>query len=309
MKKRVQQTLVFSLILIVVLLIPFGIMILAGMTPPKSWQPISGGTITEQTWITFAGAYLGAIIGALGSIIIMFRTLHEGHKDKVESRKYADYLFIRDILDQSVTTVNKSSTQAVISQMFKLPDGDFTIPDLRKLKEDFREEMACYSRLKLAMAQTILCVNSGTTNMVKESFSDLFDFESAVEEFFEKILVTHGIRELLPQWASHRASITDQLYERLVEDVERHQYRFTIMEENLDIYTSKYSFSKFFEAIERPANGVQYYLGEEEASTSFIETYDSIMVFYSNSYSDIRAQIDKAAESLLSELKRDIVVN
>ena len=85
MKRSVDKGFVWIVIVVFVVAIPFAVMLLAGLTPPASWPTVSGGTVKEQTWISFAGAYIGSIIGALGAIIIMFRTLAEGKKDKLDN--------------------------------------------------------------------------------------------------------------------------------------------------------------------------------------------------------------------------------
>ena len=68
MKAVLKNTIIALVLVAIVILLPFVVMMIAGLTPPDSLG-VSGGTIKEQTWITFSGAYIGAIIGAIGAII------------------------------------------------------------------------------------------------------------------------------------------------------------------------------------------------------------------------------------------------
>lgn len=75
MKYSLKNILFFGLIAVLVAAVPVFVMELVGANPPQALRPIFGGTPKEQTWITFFGAYIGSIIGAIGAVTIMFLTI------------------------------------------------------------------------------------------------------------------------------------------------------------------------------------------------------------------------------------------
>lgn len=273
------------------------------ITPPDYLQPISGGTFKEQTWIAFAGAYLGAIIGAIGSIIIMFRTLSEGRLEKVENRKYADYLYVRDRLEEALASIDESGTGSLIIKMGKLVDEDFKIPNLDRFASDLSHERALYRKLIRALTQTIIPHQDESISALKNSFKELFLLENAIKEFVNKIIVDNNIQQDLSSWPLHRASLTDLLYEKLVKDVKNFDFQ-----QNEDLSPIKYSFANDFGELhffERPES---FFMGPEESKTAFPHVYSRLIEKYIHLYSDLSLSVFTASQELLASFKKELVL-
>ena len=84
--KTISKIILLILVLVLVIAAPLCLMFIIGLDAPPILQPVSGGTLKEQSWIAFSGAYMGAIIGAVGAVTIMFITIKENRKEK---RKYS----------------------------------------------------------------------------------------------------------------------------------------------------------------------------------------------------------------------------
>ena len=307
MKTRVKYILLFSVIALLVAVVPFVIMVIAGITPPESWRPVSGGTITEQTWISFSGAYIGAIIGAIGAIVIMFRTLRESRKEKIDSRRYADYLYIRDSLEQCIGAIDDSCTVDVISNMFELCFAEFNLPDLERLFYDWKVEKKMYFKLQRSIAQTIIPSKENAKNAVNstyENFRELWAWEFAFEEFLSQIIVDFRLKDDLEDWEKHRASTTDKLYEYLSTICEEQMFRI-----NMDtLEPIKYSFSKYFSGVRYINEPESITMGGEKARTEFMIVYMQAIKEYQEDYHKITKNINKTAEELLSSLKTEFII-
>lgn len=298
-----KRILTIVIIACLIIFAPLAVMLLVRLTPPDYLQPISGGTLKEQTWIAFAGAYVGAIIGAAGSIIIMFRTISEGRKEKVENRKYADYLYVRDIIEEALKTIDESETVTVINGMFKLLEADFKIPNLTQFERDLSRERTAYGKLSRALTQTIIPHQDKAIEQLKSSFKELFSFESAFKEFVDKIVVDNNIQEDLPNWPLHRASLTDILYTNLVEDVQSHRYNH---DENWE--PVKYSFANHFNEVFFLTPPDSITLGTEDAKTEFGFVYPNVMNEYSRLYAELSSSVSVASSDLLLSLKKELII-
>ena len=309
--KPFVKTLLFGLaILFVVICIPICIFWGAGLTPPKAWTPIPGGTPAEQTWISFAGAYIGAIIGAVGAIVIMFRTLREGKKEKIDNRRYTDYLYIRDSIEDLHSTLDGSNTQTVFSQLAHLIEADFVIPDLDRLKEDYMGQRSSFLKTRRALLQSIIPLDSKSIDGFSDAFSELQDWQTAFLEFLEKIIVDNRICDDIENWGEHRAFYTDKIYEELVDDYNRYDYRM-----EADYTPIKYSFTRVqyegepaFASVIPIYDGLSVSMGDELVKTSFCFVFSAALQEYVNNYSEIISSIERISDSLIKELKSVITI-
>ncbi|MBR1510552.1 MAG: hypothetical protein IJ623_07880 [Bacteroidales bacterium] len=278
-------------------------MLLVRLSPPDYLQPISGGTLKEQTWIAFAGSYVGAIIGAAGAILIMFRTISEGQKEKVENRKYADYLYVRDSIEEALQSIDESGMVTVITEMFALLDANYRIPNLTQFERDLSHERITYRKLLRALTQTIIPNQDQAIDALKSRFNELFSLENAFKEFVNKIVVDNNIQEDFYKLQLHIASLTDKLYKNLVEDVQSHHYQH---DENCE--PIKYSFAKHFDKLLylTPPNSLSF--GEEDAKTGFGLIYPQVMNEYSRIYAELSSSVSAASNDLLLSLKQELVM-
>jgi len=303
MKYSLKNILFFGLIAVLVAAVPVFVMELVGANPPQALRPISGGTPKEQTWITFFGAYIGSIIGAIGAVTIMFLTLRHGRRERLESRRYADFLFIRDILDQTMVSIDESPVQEALDRMFHLLEADFRAPDIKTLQNGLRKERTLFHRLERALSQTIIPNQQKVSNDLKKCFLDLFSWEDAFCEFIDKILDSCGSETELSRWATRRAAILDEVFERLSYDVDNLKY---MHDDNLK--PVKYSFVRFFpisEDGEKVSDSTS--LGGKQCRTDFPLAFLHAMQHYQDSYEKILGALNEASGTLVSSLKKETV--
>ena len=233
----------------------------------------------------------------------MFRTLSEGRLEKVENRKYADYLYVRDRLEEALASIDESGTGSLIIKMGKLVDEDFKIPNLDRFASDLSHERALYRKLIRALTQTIIPHQDESISALKNSFKELFLLENAIKEFVNKIIVDNNIQQDLSSWPLHRASLTDLLYEKLVKDVKNFDFQ-----QNEDLSPIKYSFANDFGELhffERPEN---FYMGPEESKTAFPRVYSHLIEKYIHLYSDLSLSVFTASQELLASFKKELVL-
>lgn len=303
MKYSLKNILFFGLIAVLVAAVPVFVMELVGANPPQALRPISGGTPKEQTWITFFGAYIGSIIGAIGAVTIMFLTLRHGRHERLESRRYADFLFIRDILDQTMVSIDEAPVQEALERMFRLLEADFRAPDIKTLQNGLRKERTLFHRLERALSQTIIPNQEKVSDNLKKCFLELFSWEGAFCEFIDKILSACGSETELSQWASKRAAILDDVFDTLSKDIEEENY---IMDEKWN--PVKYSFARFFpmsENGEKVSDSTS--LGGKQCMTDFPLAFLHAMQHYQDSYEKILKALNEASGALVSSLKKETV--
>lgn len=303
MKYSLKNILFFGLIAVLVAAVPVFVMELVGANPPQALRPISGGTPKEQTWITFFGAYIGSIIGAIGAVTIMFLTLRHGRHERLESRRYADFLFIRDILDQTMVSVDESPVQEAMEMMIHLLEADFHAPDIKTLQNGLRKERTLFHRLERALSQTIVPNQQKVSDDLKKYFLDLFSWEGAFCEFIDKILSACGSETELSRWATRRADILDDVFDTLSKDIEEENY---IKDEKWN--PVKYSFVRFFpisEDGEKVSDSTS--LGGKQCRTDFPLAFLNAMQRYQDMHEKILGALNDASGTLVSSLKKETV--
>lgn len=268
------------------------------------WQNAPGITSTEQTWITFAGAYIGSIIGAVGTVVVMFRTLREERNRQMEDRKYADYLYLRSIMEDFILSVDSAVTGAIINDMYELLEFDFSIPNIKQYKNDMSNERLQYGRLRRAMNQSILPLSGKVKDELDEFVAKLWAWEFAFDEFTTKVIRGGiNVEEHLSDWAEHRAKYTDAIYKEMVKAVRE-----------LDYYKDEhnnpipYSFVKWFVGDVNAGETFRSTLGGKVSKTPFTLVYINALDDYQKSYWEIRFNISKQAELFLADLRKNIDV-
>lgn len=303
MKYSLKNILFFGLLAVLVAAVPVFVMELVGANPPQALRPISGGTPKEQTWITFFGAYIGSIIGAIGAVTIMFLTLRHGRHERLESRRYADFLFIRDILDQTMVSIDESPVQETLERMFRLLEADFRAPDIKTLQNGLRKERTLFHRLERALSQTIVPNQEKVSDDLKKCFLDLFSWEGAFCEFIDKILNACGSETELSRWATRRADILDEVFESLSYDIDNLNYM-----HRDDLEPVKYSFVRFFPMSEEGEKvSDQVSLGGKQCRTDFPLAFLHAMQHYQETHEKILWALNDASGALVSSLKKEAV--
>ena len=301
MKYSLKNILFFGLIAVLVAAVPVFVMELVGANPPQALRPISGGTPKEQTWITFFGAYIGSIIGAIGAVTIMFLTLRHGRHERLESRRYADFLFIRDILDQTMVSVDESPVQEALERMFRLLEADFRAPDIKTLQNGLRKERTLFHRLERALSQTIVPNQEKVSDNLKKCFLNLFSWEGAFCEFIDKILSARGSNKDISQWASKRASILGHVFETISKDIQEADF---VKDENLE--PVKYSFARFF-VIPEGDSDTLISLGGRQSENELPLAFLNAMQRYQDTHEKILRALNDASGALVSSLKKETV--
>lgn len=282
--------------------IPFLIMWIAGWNPPTSWPPVSGGTIKEQTWISFSGGYVGAIIGAVSALLIMFMTLREGRSEKVENRKYAEYLHLRDLLDECFAS--EDAFNAKISEtfvkMFDFCGPDFSMPDLKELKAEYLKSPANFRRLRRAMKQSILEVPKERIKSITGHWVTIREIEASFIEFVDKVL-GNGIEAFLPEWPMKWPEYMEIVYKSLISDVESGHYNAAIDEDLM-----KYSFAQWLLDVQWKEDDKKLKVSPKQR---FSDIYEKAIHNYAKWHSDAVKAYQDDLEPLLEELKGDLILD
>ena len=281
--------------------IPLLIMWIAGWNPPTSWPPVSGGTIKEQTWISFSGGYVGAIIGAVSALLIMFMTLREGRSEKVENRKYAEYLHLRDLVDGCFASdeacfVKISET---LVKMFDFCGPNFSMPDIKGMKIEYMKAPANFRRLRRSMKQSILNVPNERIKSITGHWVTIRKIEASFIEFVDKVL-GNGIEEYLPEWPKKWPKYAEIVFRLLISDAESGRYDAAIDEDLM-----KYSFVQWFSDVQWKEDDKKLQISPDE---SFCEKYEKAIHKYAKWHSEAIKAYQDDLEPLIEELKADLIL-
>lgn len=281
------------------LLLPFVIMWLAGLTPRFS---VSGNTSKEQTWITFAGSYIGALIGAAGAVIIMYRTINEGRRERIESRKYQDFLYFREKVEEFFSAFDAYVylTISTLNQMQMLFSEDFKIPDIKQWNEAMLNKKILQERVIRALKQTTLRGPEDALEYLENDFGVLSDWDEAWGEYLNLIIINNDLYHIVSEWGSRQArdTYTDRIYKYLVMDI--------VMSENYKECNGKaiqFSFSEK-EGFNRVLKDPDHSHGE----TKFSEVHHNAIMEYKWDFNGLVSSVRNDINCVVSTFKEEVEI-
>ena len=299
--KTISKIILLILVLVLVIAAPLCLMFIIGLDAPPILQPVSGGTLKEQSWIAFSGAYMGAIIGAVGAVTIMFITIKENRKEKQESRRYEDFLYVRDKLEKYAIAVEGWNPEAVITQMLSYCNSDQIRKwvDWGEMHRRFIETIRVeYGGVRRALSQAINNIPEERSRSIELKYYELEDWEEKFSEFINK--VNRHLQAIDPIQGNPKAENLDKLYSALVEDVKQGNYSWA--EQTAE--NNPYSFFFLFTDVKTFENGETMRLGAFYMKTRFVEVYRETLLSYQVSYERIAMEIKVNIERLLVDLQR-----
>lgn len=302
MKPHKSTILPYVVIFSILLVVPFFVMIIAGAQPPSFLEPVSGGTQKEQTWITFSGAYLGAIIGAVGAVIIMFKTINEGRKEKIESRRYADYLYIRDRIESMMEAKDSSPNSRFLDFMQKFTHSEIKRPNLEEVVSYRSKFQVLYSSVRRAFDQTIIPNQSEKISSFMNCVRDLLNWQSAFYEYVDLIFDEHYMSIDYVEANKQKTAFFDELYKSIVNYVLDFRY----IKDSETFNPIEYSFSDSFNEVKYVNNGRELTKKNEKAETEFIHVHGSLIRRYREQLSKIEEAISNAHSELMNSMKQQI---
>lgn len=297
MKSRRKPWSAICVACVFVIVAPLLVKWVVGSNPPFFLQPVSGDTSKEQTWITFFGAYIGAIIGALGAIVIMFRTLWEGRKDKIETRRYENFLYLRGILEDYLASVDASNIFELFYGMYDLTCGQFVTFDIKKFQEHISGEQWQFRRLRRGICQSMYEIPESVTSELYDSVHQIMMYEDAFLEFVE--IINKEMKEIgADEWNAHRSKSLDFLYKSLVKRVEWHNYNGAGADG-----PNPFSFSSYFEEVHKADKNNFASFDNVKCKTLFVLILRNVVDNYQRQYYEIKNSVSSQAEALIRALK------
>jgi len=288
--KLIYKALLILFILILLVSVPFLLMMIIGSDAPAFLQPVSGGTIKEQSWIAFSGAYTGAIIGAVGAVTIMFITIRENKKEKIESRKYTDFLYIRDVIECYIAKIDSWSPKSYIDELSNVFDGEknHVWRDIDEMNNKCQEIYLEYGRLRRALSQSINNITQDCYHSICNCCDDIFEWYVQFIGF--RKLVIHHCQSIDPDG--------DMPADRLLKELSVAMMKAAKDAQSVGEGSPKSPYS-FFDWIAGYRSIEKY----KEINDADINILKSIVLEYYTSYNRIPGEIKKEMESLLGNLR------
>lgn len=281
-------------------------MLIAGYTPPESLGTISGGTLKEQTWITFSGAYIGAIIGAIGAIAVMFITLNDKRKERIDNRRYTDYLYIRDKVEDVFNARDNTLEWDVLAKMNHLLIDEFTPPDLKEFRKRIEQEDKAARVMIRALKRTVIPNVESLSNELFRLFQDHIRYQKSLDEYVS--FIVENCAFYLKKY-DNKALLSDALYEVIVGHWSLPEHISMQMEDDLSVGFKKYSFLNVdgYSKILYCEPGVNSFSHEGvEAKTLFFRVFYDTLRFYYSEGNKLADSIGETATALFNAMKIEL---
>lgn len=295
---KTRQIILTALIVLTIVLAPILITVIMRIDPPGFLQPVAGNTIKEQTWITFSGAYLGAIISAVGAIMIMMITLRSNRAEKKESRRYQDYLYLRDRLEGYSLSLHDNYLYKSLSVLYDVINDPelLVLPELNLLEETADHVRTEYYKVQRAVKQSINKTDDRVLHDLKSSYGE---FEMWYITYYDFIKQTNHYCRLGKKKGMKKAAVMDYLYKRLVEDVQNHNVALQGV--------VPFTFANCFKEIDHPNPG-ENLLDGQEYNTDIITAFSNTVVEFRDRFFKCTSSIEETIETTLSHYQKQQVV-
>lgn len=117
--KLIESLFYILIVLCAMVVVPILLNHIFSLDTPNWFSPVAGTTAVQQTWIGFAGAFLGAIIGAVVTVYVMSKTIKDNNDSLIKTIEHDNKLHKATMLRRELSVI-QSRTYDLINEIGKV---------------------------------------------------------------------------------------------------------------------------------------------------------------------------------------------